>query len=104
MFSVSVLRNLCAHHSRVYGKWFQFPPKEMARPRAKWVPVTYSIPHYTQLLYYQICAVKYLLNVMSPQNNFTSKLKDIIDRYSTLGINFEQIGMEKNWHQADLWS
>ena len=102
LISISVLRNLCAHHSRVFGKYFSYPPKEMARPKGSWISMTSTIPDFTELLFYQICAVKYLLNVMLPDNDFTIRLKDIVSRYKNLGIDFEQIGMEKDWDKADL--
>src|SRR5258708_23181597 len=34
---ISVLRNFCAHHSRLCFRVFSFPPKDMHRPRLPWI-------------------------------------------------------------------
>lgn len=99
---ISVLRNYCAHHSRVCYRIFSFPPKDMRRPKLPWIK---NIPPaggiLSQHLYYQLCAVRYLLHTASPNNHFTPKLQDLIAKYPTVDLN--RMGFLPGWEGEDLW-
>jgi abortive infection bacteriophage resistance protein len=99
---VSVLRNYCAHHGRLCYRIFNFPPKDMHRPKLPWIKV---IPQaggmLSQHLYYQLCAVRYLLHTCSPDNIFNNKLKQLIARYPRVELN--RMGFMPGWEKEDLW-
>lgn len=99
---VSVLRNYCAHHSRLCYRVFNFPPKDMHRPRLSWIkniPPAGSILR--QHLYYQICAVRYLLHTCSPDNGFNKGLQELIAKYSS--VDLKRMGFMPGWENEDLW-
>lgn len=99
---VSVLRNHCAHHSRLCYRVFSFPPKDMHRPKLPWIR---NIPpaggKVSQHLYYQLCAVRYLLQTCSPGNQFNDKLRQLITRYPKVELN--RMGFIPDWESEDLW-
>lgn len=104
MHALSVLRNLCAHHSRVCYRTFSFPPKLMHRPRLAWISIE-KLPQATgpliQLLFLQISAVRYLLHTASPGNHFTEKLKFLIQKYPSIELN--RMGFPPDWQEEPLW-
>jgi abortive infection bacteriophage resistance protein len=100
---ISVLRNYCAHHCRVCYRTFSFPPKEMRRPKLAWIQ---NMPpaggQTSQLLYYQLCAVRYLLHTCSPGNSFSKKLKFLIATYPSMELT--RMGFMKDWENEPLWA
>jgi abortive infection bacteriophage resistance protein len=101
MLSISVLRNNCAHHCRIWNAFFNYPPKKLVRGFKPWIKQLPENEKVTQLVYNQLCIVKYLLNVINPGNHFTSKLKGLITKYSI--YNIKAMGFTNNWEAEPLW-
>ncbi|HJT73804.1 MAG TPA: Abi family protein, partial [Chitinophaga sp.] len=100
---ISVLRNYCAHHSRICYRIFSFPPKEMRRPKLPWIkniPQTGGV--LSQHLYYQLCAVGYILHTAAPGSQFSNNLKLLIEKYP--GIDLNRMGFMPDWETEDLWT
>ena len=97
---ISILRNYCAHHSRVCYRTFSFPPKDLQKSKLPWIG---TIPDGTQRqnLYYQLCTVKYILNTCSPDNNFNPKLKELIAKHP--GIELNRMGFMPDWETEPIW-
>ena len=99
---ISVLRNNCAHHSRICYRLFAFPPKEIKRVKLPWIkniPSAGSVE--SQQLYYQLCVLRYLLYTASPGNDFSYRLMELLVKYG--GIDLERMGFLENWDDEDLW-
>jgi hypothetical protein len=45
--------------------------------------------------------MKYLLNIITPENSFSLKLQELFKKYPTVDVN--ALGMKPNWEQEDLW-
>jgi len=99
---ISVLRNCCAHHSRLCFRTFSFPPKNMHRPKLPWIK---NIPRsdgiQSQQLYYQLCAVRYLLHTCDPATVFNEKLAELVAKYPK--IDLARMGFLPGWEKEDLW-
>ncbi|HEY0065743.1 MAG TPA: Abi family protein, partial [Flavisolibacter sp.] len=100
MNSLVVLRNLCAHHARIFNRLFSFPPKILKTTPDPWVDPP-KLWQDSQKLYYQICFVLFLLNVVSPGSSFKQQVFDLIDQYSTVSLT--ELGFPKNWKNEPLW-
>lgn len=98
--SIAQIRNYCAHHSRLWNKNLPGSPKLLSNPPFLWVA---DVPHQHefQKLYVHFCIMKYLLNVIQPENNFTEKLKGLFIKYSNVDPN--ALGMKENWQNEALW-
>lgn len=57
--------------------------------------------HEFQFLYIHLCCMKYLLNVIQPENTFTPRLVALFDKYPNVDPN--ALGMTQDWHNEDLW-
>jgi abortive infection bacteriophage resistance protein len=100
MVVISVLRNYCAHHSRVCYRRFNFPPKELILSKLPWIK-NYPTGILKEHLYFQLCVVKYVLDRCSPGNHFSDKLKQLIAKYPSISLN--QMGFMPDWEREDLW-
>lgn len=98
--SLVVLRNLCAHHSRIYNRQFSFPPKTLGSAQDAYIKPSRTHAD-SQLLYYQLSFVLYLLNVVSPTNSFKVKLFNLLQQHPE--VNVLQLGFTPNWKSEPLW-
>jgi hypothetical protein len=48
------------------------------------------------------CIMKYLLNIIQPENNLTEKLDGLFTKYSNVDPN--ALGMKINWQNEPLWA
>jgi abortive infection bacteriophage resistance protein len=99
--SIAQIRNYCAHHSRLWNKNLPGAPKLLTKPPHKWVE---DVPkqHEFQKLYVHLCLLKYLLNIIQPENNFTQRLHHLFEKYPNVDPN--ALGMKENWQKEALWA
>ncbi|MBO9728001.1 MAG: Abi family protein [Chitinophaga sp.] len=100
---VAVLRNYCAHHSRLCYRRFTSTPKTMGRPAYPWIqPLAAPGGLLSKQLYYQICVVRYLLFTAYPETDFNEMLRKIVGRFS--GVKISQMGFPDEWEKEPLWA
>jgi abortive infection bacteriophage resistance protein len=99
--SIAQIRNYCAHHSRLWNKNLPGSPKLLSNPPFLWIA---DVPqqHEFQKLYVHFCIMKYLLNIIQPENNLTEKLDGLFTKYSNVDPN--ALGMKINWQNELLWA
>lgn len=100
LLAFTQIRNICAHHGRLWNKNLPGRPRLLPRPPAPWLnwvpPVT---DHHK--LYIHVCCMKYFLNVIRPGNQFTAKLDALLTKYPNIDLN--ALGFPKTWQQEPLW-
>lgn len=99
--SIAMIRNYCAHHSRLWNKNLPGKPKLLPKPPYPWLT---DVPkdHEYQFLYIHLCCMKYLLNVVQPENHFGTRLFCLIDKYPNVDV--KAMGMKDNWLSEPLWA
>ncbi|MBU2912703.1 Abi family protein [Reichenbachiella agariperforans] len=98
--SIAQIRNYCAHHSRLWNKNLPGAPKLLPNPPNAWVK---DVPqqHEFQKLYVHLCLMKYLLNVVQPENQFTEKLEELMKKYPN--VDPFALGLKEGWNIEPLW-
>lgn len=98
--SIAQIRNLCAHHSRLWNKNLPGAPKLLSKPPFSWVA---DIPkqHEFNKLYVHLCLMKYLLNIIQPENQFTARLSNLFEKYNN--VDPDALGMKAQWTEEPLW-
>jgi abortive infection bacteriophage resistance protein len=100
---VSVLRNYCAHHSRLCYRKFTATPKAMGRPTHPWIkPFAEPGGVLSKQLYYQLCAVRYLLFTAYPETNFNEDFRRLVSRFAH--VNIRNMGFPDQWEKEPMWS
>ena len=98
--SISQIRNMVAHHSRLWNKNLPGRPKLLSKPPFPWIKdVPPASEHF--MLYIHLCCMKYLLNIVKPYNDMTNKLDTLLDTYKN--IDPKALGMKSNWQDEPLW-
>jgi abortive infection bacteriophage resistance protein len=102
--SLAYLRNLCAHHSRV---WNKPPVRQPKLPEQGKIPVLdhlHEDRYASQRLYAIIAVMRYLQQVIGPQSTWGEKLITLNDTFPVApGIEFRHMGYPENWRELDLW-
>lgn len=98
--SVAQIRNICAHHGRLWNKNLPGRPKLLRKPPAPWLV---QVPPVTEhhKIYVHLCCMKYLLDVISPGHHFGSKLTALLAKYPTVDIH--ALGFNVKWQGEPLW-
>jgi abortive infection bacteriophage resistance protein len=98
ILALSILRNLCCHHNRIWNKDHLVIPADLRTPVFPWMNSTTTDP---KRIYYRICIIKYMLFSVSPNNRFAETLKSLMAEFPTIDIR--AMGFSANWHTEPLW-
>ena len=94
---VTLTRNSCCHHARVWNKVNSIIPNNMSRMTRPWIdPATNK-----RRAYYNICIIKYFLDIISPNNDFKDKLQALFASFPEIDLN--AMGFNTNWENEPLW-
>ena len=94
---VTLSRNSCCHHARVWNKQNTIRPMLPNRMRGAWLTL-----HTDPLrIYFNISIIKYFLDIISPQNDMRDKLLRLLSDYPSIDLN--AMGFPRGWQQEPLW-
>ncbi len=110
--SLSDLRNLCAHHARVWNREFGSRPEMPKKRQRPWPLVPTAIPSGSQLqpeqrinpqrrLYAQLVIIEALLQVVNPHSHWAVRLKTLLSRFPR--VSRAHMGIPTNWQQDPFW-
>lgn len=93
------VRNYCAHHNRLWNKKLAVTPLVPDATRDPFPELTmYDCSH----IYSTLCILKYLVNVIKPDNNFAVKLKELIDSFTIVNTE-KMMGFPQGWRDDPFW-
>lgn len=97
---LAYIRNLCAHHSRVWNRRFT---KTMKLPVTKPSVLTENFNRdegALRKLHNTLVMVAHIMNIISPKNHFIVRLSDLLDHYS---IDPSHMGFPEGWRDKSIW-
>ena len=95
---LTLTRNSCCHHSRVWNKVNKIIPNDMKNMTRPWI----TRPADKRRIYYNICIIKYFLDIISPNNDFLEKLQLLFVKFPQ--IDLSAMGFPKGWEQEPIWN
>lgn len=103
--AITHLRNLCAHHCRVWNREYRITPKLLLKPKYNWVDKSFDINNRT---FFYLNVLKYFLNSINPNNTFKTKLENLFGKYPNVDIEYLGIPTDANsnlidWKSQPLW-
>jgi abortive infection bacteriophage resistance protein len=98
LHSIVYLRNICAHHSRLWNRTLSIKPQILQSPRKLWLK---NVNVRSDRTYYVLCMIKYLLQTVNPKSRFAFKLKSLFLKYPN--VDTYAMGFTNNWEQESLW-
>lgn len=94
---LSLVRNICAHHSRLWNREFTITPQ---LPRNKPVGLATQCQPKSRKLYNTLVILLHCLKVIAPQHHWRMRLKELITRHS---IPVTAMDFPVGWEQMTIW-
>lgn len=107
LHSIVYLRNICAHHSRLWNREMQIQPTIPLTPQHPFINQTTYINSEGVTLplnnktYFILSMVIYLMNTINPKHTIQSKFRKLLQKYPNIDTN--AMGFPRNWEQEPLW-
>jgi abortive infection bacteriophage resistance protein len=98
LHSFVYVRNICAHHTRIWNRWLRIQPLFPKNQTNKWL-LNKNIGN--NRLFYLLSMILYLLNVVNPKHTFKQKLENLFIKYSN--VDRAAMGFPVNWRNEPLW-
>jgi abortive infection bacteriophage resistance protein len=96
---LSHVRNLCAHHSRLYNRTFTVTVKVPIRPAALGQSVNGMMP---KKVYNTLTIAKFLLDVVSPGHSWAERLAALFELFPEVALG--TMGFPGDWRVRPVWN
>ncbi|WP_275441014.1 Abi family protein [Lepagella muris] len=97
---ISLLRNIAAHHSRLWNRSFSKKVSDPKGKRDRWLNGAFT-EQQKKKPYAVACAVAYLCRAINPRHKFSLSVKELASKYQN--ISFGKYGFPIRWESEPLW-
>ena len=97
MTIITVARNNCGHHARVWNRTFALQVLTQRRMTQPWISISVN----QRKAYFSLCIIKYCLNIISPNNDMKAKIDALLSAYPSIDIT--AMGFPRGWESEPLW-
>lgn len=95
---ITIVRNICAHHARLWNTNFVVTPSIPEYLPNAWITNRSISSH---KLYPQLCCIAYWLRSINMQSTFTTDVKNLLQKYPL--VDTIAMGFPMEWEQEPLW-
>ena len=105
LHTLTYIRNICAHHSRLWNRDLAIEPEKLLKPVGKWINPPFQN---NKRMFYFICVLKYMLLRANPNNSLKDKLQALFLKHPDVPIQFMGIPSDGkdnmlNWLNEPIW-
>ena len=107
LHSIVYVRNICAHHTRLWSRVLRVSPGIPRRPKSTFLNEVHftqedgSIASINNRVYYFLSMIIYLLNTINPNHSFKERLLELLDEFPMVDVR--AMGFPENWKNEPLW-
>lgn len=107
MHSIVYVRNICAHHSRLWSRTMRITPRIPANPLNTFLDHTInynqstSLPKNNNRTYFLFSMLIYWLDIINKKHKFKNKLFNLLDKYPMVDV--KAMGFPDDWKTELLW-
>ena len=98
MHSIVYIRNVCAHHSRLWNRVMSIQPIKPINTRKTWLANSAVANNKT---YFILSMVLYLLQTINPKNSFSRRFQNLLAKYPN--VDSRAMGFPSNWKDEIIW-
>ena len=91
MTIITLTRNSCCHHTRMWNKQNSLRTLSMKKMSRPWIDRDIS----QRKIFYNMCIIKYFIDIISPNNHFKKYLLELFDSFPS--INKSAMVFPENW-------
>ena len=93
------VRNICAHHARLWNKDLRVPVKLPKKTANKWLSASNLT---SRKVYIVLAIIVYLLDTITPHHTFRQKINSLVTKYPNTDI--AAMGFPQNWRSDTFWT
>jgi abortive infection bacteriophage resistance protein len=98
MHAFAGLRNICAHHSRLWNRRFTIVPKIPYNTTTTFIN---NKNINVNKLYAQLCCLNYITRIISPNSSFVSELNNLLKTCRL--VDYKDMGFPHDWKTEAFW-
>ena len=110
LHSIVYIRNICAHHARLWNRTMRIIPSIPNSVANNWIRITtnpnpidgFPTVLINNRLYYFLSIVIYFLNTINPKHTFKNRLFHLLKKYPLIDI--KAMGFPNDWQTELLWN
>lgn len=93
LHTISYVRNLCAHHARVWNRVLTIKPVIARRYR--------GVINDNSRIYSVLIVSQFLLGKIAPDNHWAERLKELLEEHPN--VPHSAMGIPADWHEQAVW-
>jgi abortive infection bacteriophage resistance protein len=97
MTIVTLTRNICCHHARLWNRFLSLRALTMSRPTTPWISNNVQQGR----IFFTLCILKHFVDIIRPQNTFKQDLMSLLTKYPT--VDTRAMGFPVEWQEEPLW-
>lgn len=103
LHTLNYLRNICAHHARLWNIDMDVVPGKFYNKNQNYVWLEKAEVDTAQStkMYYSLCLILFLLQTVNPNTNFRTRFKELLKKYPVVNVGY--MGFPKDWETHPLW-
>jgi abortive infection bacteriophage resistance protein len=98
LHSLVYVRNICAHHARLWNKQMRIRPLHLKFHENTWLKNNQVC---SNRIYIVLSMIVYMLNIINPKHSFKQKLDALFEKYPS--IDKAAMGFPVDWREEALW-
>lgn len=98
LHSIVYLRNICAHHTRLWNRELRVTPQKPRSVKYSWIN---AMSVSSNRMYFVLSMIKYLLNRVNPGNTLKGRFLSLVALHEK--IDLSAMGFPPNWEKEPLW-
>ena len=102
LHAFSGLRNCCAHHSRIWNRRFMVHLKMPYNTTYSFMSKADAVDIKQNKIFALLTALKYIVDIISPDNNFKNNLLQLLSEQHKL-LSLKEMGFPDNWRRLPVW-
>ena len=104
--SLNYLRNVCAHHSRLWNRNIIVQPKALTQGEFDWYESFRNNSYLRARPFLLFCIIRHLLRQIRSNPGWRQHFKEVLDNFPNLthlGLNLNGMGVPDGWQDWLLW-
>lgn len=100
--NITDIRNICAHHGRLWNRGFRLPPKIARKPESLASSLDQTATQSPGQLYNPLTMVAHIIRTVAPDSTWSRDVRRLIEEHPQVETGL--MGFPADWKDRPLWS
>ena len=97
MTILTLTRNSCCHHARVWNREYTIKALRMKNMQRPWINSNIG----QNRVFFNLTIIKYFLDIISPSNHLKQNLQELFKKYPS--ADRKAMGFPSDWEKEEIW-